>query len=116
MKYKIRITRQALHDMNDAASYIRTTLKSPEAADNLLIKARNEINSLESFPDRNQLIDDPLIASWGVRFLVVNNYLAFYVISESEKIVYVIRFLYGKRNWRSILKGDFFGDDSDSGE
>ena len=41
----------------------------------------------------------------GIRFVQIKNYLAFYVVKESQ--VTVIRFLYAKSDWISILKSGF---------
>lgn len=107
MNYSVHITQKAKLDMVRAADYIEFTLLNPLAADTLLNKAEKEICSLSTFPERRPVVDDPVLSSWGIRFLIINNYLAFYVVSEQEKSVYVIRFLYGKRNWVSILKEGF---------
>jgi len=34
---------------------------------------------------------------------MIKNYLLFYVVEEDHKTVTVIRFLHGRRNWKSIL-------------
>ena len=34
----------------------------------------------------------------------IKNYIAFYLIDDAREMIYVIRFLYGKSNWASILK------------
>lgn len=47
-------------------------------------------------------MEDKLLAAWGVRFLQIKNYFAFYVVEESQ--VTVIRFLYAKSDWVSILR------------
>ncbi len=107
MSYSTHITNRALQDMDAAASYIRFTLLNPDAAIHLLVKAREDIDSLADFPKRNPLVDDPILSSWGVRFIVIQGYLAFYVVSEEDKRVHVIRFLHGRRDWIQILKQDF---------
>ena len=107
MRYDIHITHTAENDINDAADYIEFILLNPTAADDLLDDAEAEIKRLTSFPEKHQLIDDPVLQAWGIRFIVVNNYLAFYVISEPEKTVYIVRFLYTKRDWITILKKGF---------
>lgn len=104
MRYSIHITKQAEHDMDDAAAYIAYTLLNPQAAYNLLAKVRADVAVLADFPQRNALVDDAILASGGIRFTVINNYLAFYVISEDNATVHIIRFLYVKRNWAHILK------------
>ncbi len=110
MTYQVRITQKAKLDMVRAADHIEFTLLNPTMADALLDKAAAEISSLSTFPERRPVVDDPVLSSWGIRFIMINNYLAFYIISEQEKAVYVIRFLYGKRNWASILKQGYVLD------
>ncbi|MCD7956327.1 MAG: type II toxin-antitoxin system RelE/ParE family toxin [Lachnospiraceae bacterium] len=107
MSYNIHITKQAEQDIVDAADYIEFTLLNPDAADSLLDAVEANINSLSQMPDRFRLVDDPLLSSWEIRFIIIKNYLAFYVISEEEKLVHIIRFLYGKRNWLLILGQGF---------
>lgn len=88
-------------------SRMEFALKNPKAADDLLNEAELKINVLSSFPSKFPLVDDPLLASWGIRFTQVKNYLAFYIVSEKEQKVTVIRFLYRKSNWGFLLKRGF---------
>ncbi|MCR5324966.1 MAG: type II toxin-antitoxin system RelE/ParE family toxin [Lachnospiraceae bacterium] len=106
MNYSIHITSKAECDLNEAADYIEFTLLNPDAADNLLNKAEEEINKLAFMPQKYKIVDDPVLAAWGIRLVIINNYLAFYVIDEESKTVHIVRFLYGKRNWISILRND----------
>ncbi len=105
MKYNIHITSTAERDIMSAADYIEFTLKNPDAADNLLKLTEKQINSLSEMPDCFRIVDDPILASWELRFIIVNNYLAFYTIDEEHQLVIVVRFLYQKSNWNSILRG-----------
>lgn len=105
MTYQIHITKTAERDLVGAADNIEFTLKNPSAADNLLDKAEEKISELSSFPEVHAVVDDPVLSAWGIRFTVINNYLAFFTILGDT--VYVIRFLYGKRDWISILKQGF---------
>ncbi len=107
MNYSIHITAAAERDMVNASDHIEYVLKNPKAADDLLNETELKINALSLFPEKFPLVDDPLLSSWGVRFTQVKNYLAFYVISEEEEKIIVVRFLYGKSNWVSILKRGF---------
>lgn len=107
MTYSIHITSAAELDLVNASDHIEFVLKNRKAADDLLDEAEMKINALSSFPGKFPLVDDPLLASWGIRFTQVKNYLAFYVVSEENKKVIVIRFLYGRSNWASILKYGF---------
>lgn len=107
MSYAVYITAAAEQDIINASDYIKFVLKNPEAAASLLQEAERKINSLADYPNRFQLSDDPILASWGIRFAVVKGYLAFYVISEKMKQVTVVRFLYQKSNWAAILRQGF---------
>jgi len=107
MSYQIHITSTAEHDLIQAADYIEFSLKNPDAAEHLLDAAAEQINSLSNLPERFRLVDDPVLASWGIRFVVINNYLAFYTINEEKQMVIIIRFLYQKSNWSSILRQGF---------
>ena len=107
MSYSIHITAVAERDILRAADYIEFTLKNPTAADHLLDAATEQINSLADMPEKFRLVDDPVLAGWEFRFLIVNNYLAFYTIDKEKQLVIVVRFLYQKSNWSSILRRGF---------
>ena len=107
MKYTIHITRAAEKDLISAADYIEFVLLNPQAADDFLDEAETKIYELGIFPGKYSLVDDPVLKSWGIRLTVIKNYIAFYIISDSEQKIYVVRFLYGKRNWINILKLGF---------
>ena len=84
MSYSIHITATAERDILRAADYIEFTLKNPTAAEHLLDAATKQINSLSDMPEKYYLVDDPVLASWEIRFIIINNYIAFYT-SISEK-------------------------------
>ncbi len=107
MNYHIHITLTAEKDMVHAADYIEFSLKNPQAADHLLDEAERQINTLSHFPMKHPLVDDKILSACGVRFVTLGNYLAFYTVSEEEKQVNIIRFLYAKSDWHSILKLGF---------
>lgn len=107
MNDDLHITLTAEKDMNHAADYIEFVLKNPQAADHLLDEAEQKINALAQFSKQHPLVEDTILASWGIRFTQAGNYLAFYIVSDGEKKVTVVRFLYGKSDWISILKLGF---------
>lgn len=107
MNYQVHITKTAEHDIAKAADYIEFVLKNPQAADHLLDVATEKIGELTQMPEKLQLVDDPVLAGWGIRFIMVNNYLAFYTIDEDKKVVIIVRFLYQKSNWNTILRQGF---------
>lgn len=107
MSYIIHITRTAERDIMRAADYIEFNLKNPTAAEHLFDVATEQINSLADMPQKFRLVDDPVLASWEIRYVIVNNYLAFYTIDEEKQMVIVVRFLFQKSNWNAILRQGF---------
>jgi plasmid stabilization system protein ParE len=102
--YDIHITATAERDLLRASDHIEFVLKNSKAADDLLSEAETQINSLADFPEKFKLVDDTVLASWGIRFVIVHGYLAFYVISKETHRVMVVRFLFQKSNWTAILR------------
>lgn len=102
MRYVVHVTKKAERDLDDAAEYIRTKLSNPEAAYNLVLRARRVFNDLTVFPESNRIVDEPILSSWGIRFTMVKNYFAFYIISGET--VHIVRFLHSRRDWAYILR------------
>ena len=96
MNYQVHITKTAEHDIAKAADYIEFVLKNPQAADHLLDVATEKIGELTQMPEKLRLVDDPVLAVWGIRFIRVNNYLAFYTIDEDKKVVIMYVFFIKK--------------------
>ena len=90
-----------------AADYIESVILNPQAVDELLQEAEKVIGSLADFPTRFAIADDPVLRAWGIRFTNVKNYLVFYVVSESDHRVTVLRFLHMRRDWTAVLKRAF---------
>ena len=103
-EYHVHLTAAAQRDLGNAADHIEFVLKNPQAADDLLDEAEEQLATLSKLPKRYTLVDDPVLSSWGIRFIAVKNYLAFYLVDEDSLTVHVVRFLYGKRDWAAILK------------
>ena len=106
MKYNIHVTQSAERDMANAYDYIDLVLKNPTAADKLLDVADEKIGALAEFPHKFEVVSDKLLSLWGIRFTIVMNYLAFYTVDDATQTVHIVRFLYGKSNWITILKTD----------
>ena len=108
MSYHIHITKTAERDIADAADYIEFSLMNPLAVEHLFNLIEEKISFLSSTPNMYPLVADPVLCTWGIRFVMINNYLAFYIIDEHKKNVYIVRFLCSKRNWIHILKTEDF--------
>jgi toxin ParE1/3/4 len=54
-------------------------------------------------PLRNALVADERLAYKGIRKIMVDNYIVFYIVTEENKTVTIIRMLYGRRGWMNLL-------------
>lgn len=104
MMYKIIYTQKALADLDRVSDYINLKLCNISAAEHIVENFFSEGDSLAVFPTRYPLCNDEVLHTWGIRFVPVKNYLLFYVVREAEHKVFVIRFLYSKRNWQKLLR------------
>ncbi len=93
IKYEVKITDEALDDMERIYEYIAIELLAPEYAIGQYNRIADAILSLVSFPDRFALFEFEPEHSWGMRRMVVDNYLVCYVIDLG--VVTVTDVLYG---------------------
>ncbi len=102
-KYKIRITPKAYDDLDEIYSYIASELFNETAAEKLMDKIEERIMGLKEFPFSCSFVEDDVLKSKGYRKLIVESYIAFYVVNETEKQVVVLRVLYGKQKYQVII-------------
>lgn len=98
-RYKVKIYPSAQQDLRDIVGYLNTL--SPSAALRYYDKLTEEIASLSTMPERCPRPRDLALAAKGYRYLTVENYLIFYVVSGGT--VQIRRILYGRRDYRALL-------------
>ena len=91
----------ASEDLANIKKYISEELGSPEAAKNTVAKITKRIRQLEEFAEIGASLSSIVGIDTDYRFLVCGNYLAFYRVHGTD--VYIVRVLYGKRDYLSIL-------------
>jgi len=98
------ITDSAEEDILSTVTYISSALKNPIAANNLLDEIERYEKVLADTPNIYPFVNDEYLAERGLKYVSIKNYLLFYTIDESNKIVNVARFLYKRRDWQNIFK------------
>ena len=98
-RYKVKIYPSAQQDLRDIVDYLNTL--SPSAALRYYDKLTEEIASLSTMPERCPRPRDLALAAKGYRYLIVENYLIFYVVSGGT--VQIRRILYSRRDYRALL-------------
>ena len=98
---KISLSAEAERDLEQIKEYISVELGNPTAANRVLAKITKRISELSVFPELGAELGAIMPFPSDYRFLVCENYLAFYLYEQN--MILVDRVLYGKRNWISIL-------------
>ena len=97
--YKVLIFPTAEQDLSDIVDYLNTL--SPDAALRYYDLLTEEIASLAQMPNRCPKPRDLALAAKGYRYLIVKDYIVFYVVSGNT--VEIRRIVYGRRNYQSFL-------------
>jgi len=104
MNYSINITDTAEEDILSTVRYITNVLQNPVAANALLDEIERHEKILEDTPGIYPFVHDENLADKRIKYVTIKNFLLFYTIDDENKTVNVIRFLYGRRDWKNILK------------
>lgn len=102
-KYKVRLSIVAKNDFKSIISYIKNDLLEPTIARKYAELIKEEIKTLEHFPQKFSVIDPSIIKYDNFRKLIIKNYIAFYRINEDKKTVNIERILYGGTDWKNKL-------------
>ncbi len=95
---------EAVSDLQQTKSYITEELCSEQAAINTINKIMGRIRELAAFPEMGAPLSSIVDFETDYRFLVCGNYTAFYRFENQT--VYIIRVLYGRRDFMRILFGE----------
>lgn len=103
MSYKLLITQDAYNDINEIISYIVNVLKNPIAADNLLSEIEDSFRAAAANPEMYAYCSDKKLRKDGYRKIPVKNYLIFYRTDSKENTVYILRVIYGRRDYAKLI-------------
>lgn len=92
-KFRVRITRTAERDLEEAWTYIAQD--SIEEAEKFVRRLEEQIATLESFPERCPLIPESEILGARYRHLLYGNYRT--VVRIAGRTVHVLRIIHGAR-------------------
>lgn len=102
--YKLEYLPIALNDMVEIVSYISAELQNPIAANRLSEEFIKAAERLTDFPYANPVYTPLRPLKYEYRKTVVDNYIMFYWVDETNKVITVARVIYGKRDYGKILK------------
>ena len=101
--YRIKFTPIASEDVEDIYRYISKELYAELAAVNLLEKIEQGVMRLKDYPLSCTYVEDEFLKQKGYRKLIINNYIVFYIVDEENEQVNIMRVLYGRQKYQSLL-------------
>ena len=103
MQYKVKLTPQALEQIEETIQYISKILLEPDIARKWADTLQGEINKLDSMPSRYPLTEEEPWRTRGIHRMPVKNFLVYYWVDEEKKAVWVTAVIYGRRDQISVL-------------
>lgn len=98
MTYKLIIAERFESDLDEVMEYIAFRLYNPKAVQRLLNRIEETITALPENPFLYPHYHDEEIAKRGYRFVVISNFILFYIADEDTQTIKVERFIYGGRD------------------
>ena len=102
-KYNVIITERAKQELKGIYEYISKSLMEENTANKMIDKIETELFKLEDIPEGFAIIENYKRTDYKYRRLPINNYVAIYRVDKEERNVYIIRIVYGGRNYLNEL-------------
>lgn len=102
--YTLKFEKLFREDLKEITAYINEKYHSPSVVKNLKNELKRNYPFLKNMPTIYPRVHDDYLTSLGIRFVVVKKYMLFFRIIEDKKIVSILRFIYGSRNWQALLR------------
>jgi len=94
-RYDVIVTKECEISLHQSCAYIKNVLYAEMAADRLLDRFEELIETLETSPFTYQKVERYEILDKEYRRAVIKNYIVIYEVDEENKEVYLHKFFYG---------------------
>jgi toxin ParE1/3/4 len=98
-KFRVELSLAAQDDIEAIHAYIARD--KPEAATKWVRGVRDKILSLDTFPERSEIVPDSAVVGQDIRHLLFGNYRIIYFIGGD--VVHVIRVIHAARRLRKSM-------------
>lgn len=99
-----RLGERAESDFDDIVRYIAVELANPKAASDFADKVQAAIEEARSFPESGPLVVNEFLPDTAVRKKLVGSYILYYLPDFANKMILVLRIVYGRRSMDEILQ------------
>ena len=103
-KYQYHFAKKAESDLDEILSYISIDLSNPDAAASFLKDLQAVLASICSVPKIGRIVENEFFPDREIRKSIVGNYVLYYLPNTEEKIIYILRILYGRRNLDELVR------------
>lgn len=103
MSYKLVVTKPAEKDLADILQYISKDLSAPKAASDFLNEVLKCYDNLSENPFMYAFCDNDRLRNKEYQKAIIKNYIMFYRVDKDNNLIYVIRFIYGRRDYINLL-------------
>ena len=94
MNFEVHFSSAAQDDIDQIFDYISVALCSPIAAQNLMAKFQESVNTLSDFPEAFALCQEEPWILRDVRSMPIENYRLFYRVDHDKRKVDILRIFY----------------------
>lgn len=102
-KYTINYSNKAVDDLKAIYNFITLEKQEQLNAIKIINAIKDAINSLNELPFRNPKINSARWSKTETRYMIIKNYMVFYIVRENTNNVYVVRIFSCKRNISEII-------------
>lgn len=102
-KFKILITEPAGKDLRELMELFIKVRKDKVLTQHLLADLEKAQTDLALRPFGYALVNDEKLVTAGIRKLWIDNYIVFFIASEKDKTVSLLRILLAQRDWADLL-------------
>ncbi|MGL6202020.1 MAG: type II toxin-antitoxin system RelE/ParE family toxin [Lachnospiraceae bacterium] len=103
--YNIAYAQEAVFDLDNIERHIALKLKNPDAAWSTVNGIITTIEKIINTPKAHPLVEDSYLSTLGFRLTYYKNYNMLYIVQDETMTVYIVRILYNRRDWTSLLRG-----------
>lgn len=103
MVYKLIVSKEAHHDIDEIVGYMISELMNAQAAKSFIDDLEKSYHSVVGNPLMYSLCSDKRLQKEGYRKIVIKNYLVLYRIDEARKCVFIVRVIYGARDYSQLI-------------
>ena len=103
MRYRLIVSKEAHKDIDEITSYIAHELNNTHAAIGFLDDVEASYRHVGEQPLMYSLFSDERLQKQGYRKIPIKNYLIIYRVDEAQKHVFIVRVIYGSRDYAKLL-------------